>query len=86
MTWEDVLVAIDEASRLRPGWDGQGAPPPTRQALEACGRVVLAMRAAGDDPPDRVTVGLSGGLCLEWVGEESEVHVLGWRRRRRDDQ
>jgi hypothetical protein len=76
------MEAIGEASRLRDGWDGQGSPAPTRQALEACGRIAVAMMAAGDDPPDRVTVGLSGGMCLEWVVEEAEVHVLSSRSSR----
>lgn len=75
---EFVLSMRRQVERLlalqRPNWDSYGALPIATEAVERAARLVLKL-IDHELPVPRLYPLSDGGVRLEWVGPEAEVHI-----------
>jgi hypothetical protein len=79
--WEPVLQEIVSFHDLGENWDGQGAAPPTHEAMASAIGLANLLHQQGVAPPSRVVPGVAGELDFEWQtpdGTYLDVEIVGW--------
>jgi len=78
--WENAARQIEKLAALKQGWDGENAPPPSRDAQRRLLRL-LRFVTDGESVYPKIVTDFEGGLSAEWrAGAQSlaiEVDSLG---------
>ena len=76
--WNPALDQILASYTLESGWDGEGAPAPSRPLLAAAMRLATDLRKLRCPAPARAVVSLDGTIILEWQqsGDLVELELL----------
>ena len=64
--WQDIRFDLLGYSDIGLDWDGEGAAPPTTEAMVAAVRLATALREAGFPAPVRTYPTYSEGVRFEW--------------------
>lgn len=71
--WEPVVQKIVEFQHLGDGWDGLGAPAPSRELLESAIGLAFLFSKDGIPPPHSVVPGLDGSVNFEWQDPDGTI-------------
>lgn len=81
LRWGAIIDEIKRMKLLRPDWDGEGAPAPTKKAVNCAELVATVLMAIGSDPADRVFVDQNGCVCMEFIQPDRYVAIEIDRRK-----
>ena len=73
--WSRIIDELLGFLLLGPDWDGEGAEPPSRQAVDQAVRWVATVGRSTWPPPARSTPGVAGTILLEWQRSDALVEA-----------
>lgn len=81
LRWEAIINTIKQMKSLKPDWDGEGSPAPTRKSVDCAEVVATVLMAIGSDPADRVFADQNGSICMEFIQTDRYIAIEIDRRR-----
>lgn len=76
--WDVVIDQIVEICQLENGWDGEGAPAPSKPLLASTMKLAKLLRGIDCPAPRRAVPSFDGTMILEWqdLGFLAELEVV----------
>lgn len=73
--WDARFAELQALRELPDDWDAQGAGPLDPELPSAAATLLRQLERLRVAPPDRIAVGLTGGVVLEWLTPRESVEI-----------
>jgi hypothetical protein len=64
--WDATIARLEKLRELQDDWDGNNAPAPTAELIDAVRRKIEELRNEDFPPPKSVAPSFDGTVCVEW--------------------